>query len=118
LIFVTIGQGTVSCGDPFFHSPQVTTLNASGFTSTSDKIVTLDIDKSAVGKKLFLLFQVCYSGTTPFTDFFGHKNVTTGVLPYCVLVRNRAPCTLSTTETRAGDVVERFEVPPGDPRFH
>jgi hypothetical protein len=118
VVFVQIGQDTLNCGDPFFHAPEVTTVSETGFTSAVGKQVTLDINKSVVGKKFFLFFQVCYSGTTPFTDIFGHKNVTTGVLPYCFLVRNKAPCAVSTTESRAGDVIEKFDVPAGDPRFH
>ncbi len=118
VLFVQIGQDALNCGDPFFHAPEVTTLTETGFNSSAGKVVTLDINKSVVGKKLFLLFQVCYSGTTPFTDFFGRKNVTTGVLPYCLLVRNKAPCVVSTIKNSVGDVIEKFDVPGGDPRFH
>jgi hypothetical protein len=119
VIFVQVGQDTtLNCHDPFFHAPQITTVTETGFTSTAGKLLTLDINKSVVGKRLFLLFQVCYSGTTPFTDFFGHKNVTTGVLPYCVFVHNQAPCTVSTLPNKSGDVIEQVRLPAGDPRVH
>jgi hypothetical protein len=118
VIVVQVGLGTLSCGDPFLHAPDVTTQTESGYSGTTDKVVTLDINKSVVGNKFFLFYQVCYSGTTPFTDIFGHRNVTTGVLPYCILVRNQAPCTISTTKSSSGDVIEKFKTPPGDPRYH
>jgi len=124
-VFVVIGQDTLSCGDPFLHAPQVTTLTETGFTSANGKQVSLDINKSVVGKNGSSAFRVCYSSPNPFTDLYGHKNVTTGLLPYCSTdgdgdspQHNSVPCVTQQVKNSAGDVIENFTVPAGDPKFH
>ena len=115
-------SASFSCGDQFRHAPQVVTISDTGLNANIVYTVTF-ANAAAAGSSL-VPFAVCYQAQTPFTDLFGHS-VTTGLLPLCtVLPRpNRplvAPCVQSITELPFyhGNVVEKFVVPPGDPRAH
>jgi hypothetical protein len=122
LTTVDPSTGSFTCGDPFRHAPQVTTVTDTGLNANILYTVTF-ANKSAAGL-WFVPFAVCYQAQTPFTDLFG-KSVTTGLLPLCNPFPrpNRpvvAPCVQSISEQPLylGNVVEKIVVPPGDPRYH
>ena len=112
------------CGDPFRHAPDVVTYNAIGVTANITFTVTFDNDAAA--GEWYIPFEVCFEAQTPFTDYYGNTNVTTGLLPACGNPAV-APCVQSIVEspdpqgnpTDAGTVVETIVVPPTDPpKFH
>lgn len=115
-------QSGFSCGDPFRHAPQVTTVTDTGLDANILYTVTFK-NKAAAGQ-WFVPFAVCYQAQTPFKDLYGHT-VTTGLLPVCTLFPRPnkplvAPCVQSISELPLflGNVVEKIVVPPGDPRYH
>lgn len=120
-ILVQIGTGSASCtNDPYFHAPEVTTMTESNYTGNVNKTVVLTIDKAQVAKNPnqgLAHFKVCYSSPNKFKDING-ASVNTGILPNCSAVHNVPPCVTSATKDPAGDVIETFIVPPGDPTFH
>jgi choice-of-anchor C domain-containing protein len=112
------------CDDPFRHAPDVTTVVDTGLDANI--VYTVTFANSSASGEWYVPFEVCYSQGTPFTDYFGNTDVTTGLLPQCgnPVV---APCVESITESPdpqgnpsdAGNVVEVVVVPPGDPpKFH
>ena len=114
------------CGpdDQFRHAPEVTSFDDHGLNANI--VFTETFDNASAGGPWYVPFEVCYQSQTPFTDYFGNTNVTTGLLPQCgnPVV---APCVVSITEspdpqgnpTDAGTVVETVEAPPGDPpKYH
>ncbi len=114
------------CGsnDQFRHAPEVTTFDDFGLDANI--VFTVSFENASAAGLWYVPFEVCYQSQTPFTDYFGNTNVTTGLLPQCgnPVV---APCVQSITEspdpqgnpTDAGTVVETIVVPPGDPpKFH
>ncbi len=120
------GDTGPDCGtnDQFRHAPEVTTFDTEGVSDDIEFTVTFD-NASAAGD-WYVPFEVCYESSTPFTDYFGNTNVTTGLLPECGNPAV-APCVESIVEspdpqgnpTDAGTVTEMILVPPGDPpRFH
>ncbi len=118
-IFLSVGLDTLSCGDPYDHAPEVSTITESDYTSPIGKVIFLTIDKSVVAKfanPRLTNFRICYSSPTPFKDIYGHT-VTTGLLPYCVANRFQTPCDLLTYFDLKGNVVEVFDAPSGDPKF-
>ena len=115
-------NNSYSCGDPFRHAPQVTTVTDTGLNANIVYTVTF-ANKAAVGA-WFVPFAVCYQSQTPFKDLFG-RTVTTGLLPLCTWLPRPgrplvAPCVQSITELPLyiGNVVEKIVLPAGDPRFH
>ena len=115
-------NNSYSCGDPFRHAPQVTTVTDTGLNANIVYTVTF-ANKAAAGA-WFVPFAVCYQSQTPFKDLSGHT-VTTGLLPLCTLLPRPgrplvAPCVQSITELPfyIGNVVEKIVLPAGDPRFH
>ena len=115
-------NNSYSCGDPFRHAPQVTTVTDTGLNANIVYTVTF-ANKAAAGSWI-VPFAVCYQSQTPFKDLFGHT-VTTGLLPLCTLLPRPgkplvAPCVESITELPffLGNVVEKVVLPAGDPRFH
>ncbi len=115
-------NNSYSCGDPFRHAPQVTTVTDTGLNANIVYTVTF-ANKAAAGA-WFVPFAVCYQSQTPFKDLYGHT-VTTGLLPLCTLLPRPgkplvAPCVQSITELPLyiGNVVEKIVLPAGDPRFH
>jgi choice-of-anchor C domain-containing protein len=115
-------NNSASCGDPFRHAPQVTTVTDTGLNANIVYTVTF-ANKAAAGSWL-VPFAVCYQSQTPFKDLYGHT-VTTGLLPLCTLLPRPgkplvAPCVESITELPLylGNVVEKIVLPAGDPRFH
>ncbi len=115
-------DNSASCGDPFRHAPQVTTVTDTGLNANIVYTVTF-ANKAAAGA-WFVPFAVCYQSQSSFTDLYG-RPVTTGLLPLCTLLPRPgkplvAPCVQSITELPlyVGNVVEKIVVPPGDPRFH
>ena len=113
--------GAVSCGDPFRHAPQITTVTDTGLGANI--LFTVTFANSAASGPWWDPFTVCYQSTVAFTDLFGRK-VTTGLLPLCAPPWSRravvAPCVQSISELPflLGNVVEKVVVPAGDPRFH
>ncbi len=127
-VTVTLDPGDTGpdCGpdDQFRHAPEVTTFDTEGVSADIEFTVTFD-NASAAGD-WYVPFEVCYQSSTPFTDYFGNMDVTTGLLPECGNPAV-APCVESIVEspdpqgnpTDAGTVTETILVPPGDPpRFH
>jgi hypothetical protein len=113
-----------NCNDPFRHAPEVTTVVDTGLNANI--VYTVTFANSSAGGEWYVPFEVCFSAGTPFTDYFGNTDVTTGLLPQCgnPVV---APCVESITESPdpqgnpsdSGNVVETVVVPPGDPpKFH
>jgi choice-of-anchor C domain-containing protein len=115
-------NNSTSCGDPFRHAPQVTTVTDTGLNANIVYTVTF-ANKAAAGS-WFVPFAVCYQSQTAFKDLYGHT-VTTGLLPLCTLLPRPgkplvAPCVQSIVELPffLGNVVEKVVLPAGDPRFH
>jgi choice-of-anchor C domain-containing protein len=115
-------NNSYSCGDPFRHAPQVTTVTDTGLNANIVYTVTF-ANKAAAGSWI-VPFAVCYQAQTPFKDLYG-RTVTTGLLPLCTLLPRPgkplvAPCVESITELPfyLGNVVEKIVLPAGDPRFH
>jgi len=115
-------NNSYSCGDPFRHAPQITTVTDVGLNANIVYTVTF-ANKAATGSWL-VPFAVCYQSQTPFKDLYGHT-VTTGLLPLCTLLPRPgkplvAPCVQSISELPlyVGNVVEKVVLPAGDPRFH
>jgi hypothetical protein len=118
-LLVTVGLNALSCGDTFNHAPQITTSTQRNFTSATNKTVVVTIDKSivnATSNNGAGLYAICYSSPTPFTDVNGNT-VTTGLLPDCNKVSGVAPCIQSINKDKAGNILQTFIVPPGDPNF-
>ena len=126
LTTVDPGDTGPDCGpdDVFRHAPEVVTYDPIDMNAPIEFTVTFDND--AAGGEWYVPFEVCFPSQTPFTDYFGNTDVTTGLLPQC---GNPAvpPCVESITEspdpqgnpTDAGTVVETILVPPTDPpKFH
>jgi hypothetical protein len=109
------------CGDPFRHAPEVTTFDETGLDA--NVVYTVTFDESDAAGEWYLPFEVCYSAGTPFTDYFGNTDVTTGLLPQCGDPAT-APCYESITQPpynqgNTGTVVETILLPPSDaPKFH
>jgi hypothetical protein len=115
-------NNSYSCGDPFRHAPQITTVTDTGLNANIVYTVTF-ANRAAAGSWL-VPFAVCYQSQTPFKDLYGHT-VTTGLLPLCTLLPRPgkplvAPCVQSIFELPLyiGNVVEKVVLPAGDPRFH
>ncbi len=114
------------CGpnDQFRHAPEVTTYDAIGLNANI--VFTVTFNNADAAGLWYVPFEVCYQAQTPFTDYFGNTNVTTGLLPQCGNPAV-APCVQSIVESpdpqgnpsNAGTVVETIVVPPTDPpKFH
>jgi choice-of-anchor C domain-containing protein len=123
---VTPPDTAPDCGpnDQFRHAPEVTTFDDFGLDANI--VFTVSFENASAAGLWYVPFEVCYQSQTPFTDYFGNTDVTTGLLPQCgnPVV---APCVQSIVETPdpqgnptdAGNVVETIVVPPGDPpKFH
>jgi hypothetical protein len=119
-------DGSVDCGDPFRHAPEITTVTDSGVGANIGYTITFD-DSAAAGL-WYVPFEVCYqsSPTQPFTDYYGNTGVTQGLLPFCATSGPVvAPCVQSITESPdplgnpglLGSVVEDVIIPPGDPKL-
>jgi Protein of unknown function (DUF642) len=115
-------NNSYSCGDPFRHAPQVTTVTDTGLNANIVYTVTF-ANKAAAGSWL-VPFAVCYQSQTAFKNLYGHT-VTTGLLPLCTLLPRPgkplvAPCVESIVDLPfyLGNVVEKVVLPAGDPRFH
>ena len=114
----SVGQDTIDCHDTYNHAPSVTTLSSVNFTS-GGKTAVVRIDKSVVQQTPnngTAFYQVCYQGTAPFTDRSG-ATVSIGLLPDCKNVGNVAPCVVSITKDKSGDIVETLSLPGSDPKF-
>ena len=61
-------------------------------------VYTVTFANSSAGGEWYVPFEVCYSQGTPFTDYFGNTDVTTGLLPTMREPRV-APCVESITES-------------------
>ncbi len=115
--------GTLSCGDPYRHAPEFTTVTDTGVSS--DLQATVTFENAAAAGDWSEPFEICYTAATPFTDYFGDADVTTGLLPFCSTNGNVAPCVQSIIESPfpegnpadLGTVTEQLLVPPGDPKW-
>jgi hypothetical protein len=120
-ILADIDPTGVSCGDPFRHAPQVTTVTDTGLNA--NLVFTVTFANSAAAGPWWVPFAVCYTSDAPFQDIVGHT-VTTGLLPICGFPPSShaivAPCvqSINPLPLGAGNVVETIIVPAGDPRFH
>jgi hypothetical protein len=110
-IFLGNEVTTVDCGPGFNISADFITLSEYNFISSAPLTVT-DTLKGAH----HAIYVICYQDPTPFKDSAGSV-VTSGLLPFCNLVSNVAPCEVSSKAT-SKSVIVTFKVPPGDPRFH
>jgi hypothetical protein len=119
VLAASLGADAIDCGDPYNHAPSTTTFNAFGATAAGTKTATVRIDKVVVQAQPnngVSFYRVCYESPTSFTDRNG-ATVTLGLLPDCPAVSGQAPCVVSMTKTKAGDVIETLKLPAGDPRF-
>src|ERR1019366_5174607 len=65
--------GAFSCGDPFRHAPQYSTILASGLTASGSINLSVSFANSAAGGVWWVPFAVCYDAPgVPFTNAFGH----------------------------------------------
>lgn len=121
LTSVDPASGAFTCGDPFRHAPQITTVTDTGLGANI--LFTITFANKAASGPWWDPFAVCYQSTVPFTNLFG-RSVTTGLLPLCAPPRSGraavAPCVQSISELPflIGNVVEKVLVPAGDPRIH
>jgi len=121
--------GPFSCGDPFRHAPQYSTILASGLTASGSVDLTITFANSAAAGNWLDPFWVCYdSPTLPFTTLTGHT-ATLGLLPLCPLPRAGhpvvGPCiqsikysTIVPLPSEKGTVTEQLVLPPNDPFSH
>jgi hypothetical protein len=115
--------GALDCGDPFRHAPEFTTVTDTGVSTNLEATITFN--NAAAGGAWSEPFEVCYNAVTPFTDYFGNADVTTGLLPLCSTNGNVAPCVQAITESPfpfgnpadLGTVTEQLLIPPGDPKW-
>lgn len=116
-ILLSFDPEPLTCSDSFNHAPHVVLLNTQGFTSATNKVVTITIDKSVVTatpNNGLANYQVCFESDTAFIDRFG--DVTTkGLLPDCGKPAN-PPC-ISKKQKKGGAVVITLLLRPGDPSF-
>ena len=124
-LVTTIDQGdstAPNCGpdDVFRHAPNVVTYDP--IDMNADIQFTATFENASAAGEWYVPFEVCFSAQTPFTDYFGNTDVTTGLLPQCGNPAV-APCVESITEapdpqgnpSDSGTVTETILVPPTDP---
>jgi hypothetical protein len=116
-ISLSLATGTINCGtaDHFLHAPLVSTVSATGTSTTKAKVLIVIFPRTKATGTSGHGFAVCYNSSTRFEDVFGHQ-VTTGLLPACETPLN-PPCLQSVT-ARSGIVKEKIFVPAADPRVH
>lgn len=107
----------LDCGDTANHAAAVTTIDSVGLTGT--KTVTITVSKEfdqLQPNNGVAHYQICYQSDTPFTDRFG-STTTLGLLPDCKPSSPTAPCVVSKTKDKAGNVILEVLLPEGDPNF-
>ena len=125
----TTSVGAFSCGDPFRHAPQYSTIIASGLTASGSIALKVTFNNNLAAGPWWDPFAVCYdSPGVPFTTLFGlSKNL--GLLPFCPLPRPGhpvvGPCvqsirysTIIPLPSEKGTVTEQLILPPNDPFSH
>ncbi len=122
---LSLNADSISCGDTFNHAPGTVTVDS---TSEQTKVLTITIDKSevkAAPNNGVMFYQVCYQSDTPFNPRGGDPSnpaddVTLGLLPDCPPMPTAAdaPCILSKSKDKAGNVVIKVLLPAGDPQVH
>jgi hypothetical protein len=117
--FLSLNADSIDCGDSFNHAPGTVSVDS---TSAETKVLTITIDKSAVKaapNNGVTFYQVCYQSDTEFTDRNGTRT-TLGLLPDCpsMPMPADAPCILSKTKDKAGNVIIMVLLPAGDPKVH
>jgi hypothetical protein len=116
---LSLNADTLDCGDSFNHAPGVVTVES---MSAETKVLTITIDKSVVKatpNNGVTFYQVCYQSETPFKDKNGNMT-SLGLLPDCppMPTPSDAPCILSKTKDKAGNMVIMILLPAGDPKVH
>jgi hypothetical protein len=116
-ISLSLSQTTINCGkaDVFLHAPLMSTVSASGTTTTKAKVLIVLFPRTKATGTPGHGYAVCYQSSTPFEDVFGH-HVTLGLLPRCETPLD-PPC-LGSVTARSGGVKEKIFVPAADPRVH
>lgn len=129
LVLVSVGADPLpDCGDPFNHTPAAITVDTAGAISGT-KTLTVTIDRSVVNAEAnngVNFYQACFArpeadGTFPTIDGTDAPLVDgeyVGVLPGCPSnpTAGDAPCTLSKSKTKAGDVVMVILLDAKDPK--
>ena len=124
---ISVGGTDVSCGDSYEHAPYVTEINNTDSNATGTKSDTVTIYKQYVNSQPnngVSFYQVCYQANHSFTTLDGSAAVEdpagtfTGLLPDCPPhpSASDAPCVLSKTKDKAGNVVIELLLPAGDPK--
>ncbi len=124
---LSLNADSIDCGDSFNHAPGTVSVDS---TSAETKVVTITIDKSAVKaagpNNGVASYQVCHQADHTFTTKDGTPAVEgpsgtfMGLLPDCPPMPTAAdaPCILSKTKDRAGNIVITLLLPAGDPKDH
>ncbi len=115
-------DGSLNCGDPYRHAPQITTIVDSGLTAGSSIDLDITFPKADVTGPSDIPLAVCYSSLTPFTDLEGAQT-TLGLLPDCGALRQHpkvGPCISKMSRFPFGPktLFEKLIIPEGDPRAH
>jgi hypothetical protein len=112
LLSISIGVDSLACAG-YATTSQIVTFTS---TAASVSTVTITIDAASVNKAPSQ-FQVCFSSSLSFTDRTG--NVVppggSGLLADCSK-KVSAPCTVSRSKDKAGNISLVMQAPPGDPR--
>jgi hypothetical protein len=123
---LSLNADSIDCGDSFNHAPGTVSVDS---TSAETKVLTITIDKTVVKatpNNGVNSYQVCHQADHTFTTKDGTAAVEdppgtfTGLLPACPPMPTAAdaPCILSKTKDKAGNVVITLLLPAGDPKDH
>jgi hypothetical protein len=126
IFLLSLNADAIDCGDSFNHAPGTVTVDS---TSSETKVVTITIAKSVVKatpNNGVRFYQVCYQADHSFTTRDGTPateappGTFTGLLPDCPPMPTAAdaPCILSKSKNKAGNVIIAVLLPAGDPKVH
>jgi hypothetical protein len=115
-------QGTLSCGDPFDHAPQITTITDTGLGIGAVIHLKVKFLRADLVGPPNAGVEVCYESNVAFTELEG-QTVLKGLLPTCASVPARprpkvGPCyKLSMNiSTKHQTISESLLIPSGDPK--
>ncbi|HUY61064.1 MAG TPA: hypothetical protein VMW49_04235 [Candidatus Dormibacteraeota bacterium] len=118
LLGISVGVPNISCaGYTAVSATAMSDVTGSDRTST----ISLEIGKALVNQSPnngASFYQVCFGSSVTFVDRSGQSISPggTGLLPDCS-GSTPAPCVVSRTKTKAGQVVLTFVAPAGDPFY-
>jgi sugar lactone lactonase YvrE len=114
-ISLSTAPGTLGCPSVGLPRAPVTTLTDTGFSPKTRLSVTATLQITAATSTE----RVCFNSEVPFRSQASPvvKRAGTGMLLGCAQVANVAPCVTSSSQVGA-DIVVKFVVPGGDPRFY